>query len=147
METTTNKLQMFRVAIAFIVAPVIVPIGLEIAGYVMGEDTFRGFYIGIGSVVGYFFAITIGIPAYITDLRHKKNRLGFSQVCLKYTLVCSVVFFALWGLMFVVQDGVLGLLSPAFLGYGLIFTICAAVSISVFYLIAFYEIKKHQPID
>jgi hypothetical protein len=130
-----------RVVAAFIVAPIIVPILVIAEGYLSGRVVMWEFFLGIGSMTGYGFAIILGIPAYFLYFR-KLERVRFRPF-LWFTLICSALFVIFWGTIMLLQDGPLALLSTTFFGYSAIFFLATAISVAVFYLIAFHRLNAN----
>ena len=130
-----------RVVAAFIVAPIIVPILVIIEGYISGRVVLWEFFLGIGSMTGYGFAIILGIPAYFLYFR-KLKRISFRPF-LWFALICSALFVIFWGTIMLLQDGPLALLSTTFLGHSVVFFLATATSVAVFFLIAFYRLNTN----
>jgi hypothetical protein len=127
-----------RVFAAFLIAPM-VPVCLALGVSILIDDiVFYEFILGMGAVVGYLFATVLGLQAYILYLRHLNpvRKLPF----VRFTLAC-LAGFLLFGAIMVAQDGLLALLSPTFLGYGMIFLISTSVGVTAFYLIAFHPFR------
>ena len=124
-----------RLFAAFTIAPM-VPALMALAFSIMFDDVvFYEFILGMGALVGYLFAAVLGAPAYILYFRHLNpvRKLPFVW----FTLACLAGYCVLFGSIMVFQTGLGALLSPTFLGYGVIFFVSTSVAVAAFYLIAF----------
>ena len=128
-----------RLVAAFAIAPIIVPILVIIEGYLSGTVVLWEFFLGIGSMTGYGFAIILGVPAYFLYFR-RLDRISVRPF-LWFTLICFALFFVFWGIITTLQDGPLALLTATFWGYSVIFLLATGVSVAVFYLIAFHNFR------
>lgn len=99
------------------------------------QIVFYEFILILGASVSYGFAIVFGLPAYFLYFRKLEpiRILPFAW----FTLICLLGYCILMGSLMVAQDGVGALLSPTFIGYGLIFFASTSISVLAFYLIAF----------
>lgn len=106
------------------------------------DVVFYEFILGIGSLVGYGFAAVLGVPAYILYFRKLDpiRKLPFVW----FTLVCLLGYCLCFGAIMVSQDGLLALLSPTFLGYGVIFFISTSVAVTAFYIVAFRSFRRTE---
>lgn len=126
-----------RLFTAFLIAPM-VPSLIALASSIMLDDVvFYEFILGMGALVGYLIATVLGVPAYILYFRKLDPVRALPFVW--FTLICLAGYCVLFGLLLVSQDGLGALLSPTFLGYGMIFFISTSVAVAAFYLIAFHR--------
>ncbi|MGL4238061.1 hypothetical protein [Tabrizicola sp.] len=129
-----------RLFAAFLIAP-IVPALLVLAFSIMFDElVYYEFILGMGALVGYLFATILGGPAYILYFRKLDPVRKLPFVC--FTLACLAGYCILFGSIMVSQDGFLALLSPTFLGYGVIFFVSTSIAVAAFYLIAFQEFRS-----
>jgi len=128
-----------RVLIAFLVAPMIIPMALVLIQYLGGEVVFWEFFLGVGLAAGYGFALALGLPAYLLYFRRPENQT--LKGCFGFAIVCSLIFFVFWSSILVSQDGPMVFFSTTLWGYGLIFLGAALISVALFYLIAFHRLS------
>lgn len=129
-----------RLFAAFLIAPM-VPALLALGYNVMSDDVvFYEFILGMGALVGYLFATVLGVPAYTLYFRHLNpvRKLPFVW----FALACLAGYCVLFGSIMVSQDGLSALLSPTFLGYGVIFLVSTSIAVAAFYLIAFMNFRR-----
>jgi hypothetical protein len=137
MDGVTSMVAKTRLFAAFLIAPM-VPALLALAlSIIFDEIVFYEFILGMGALVGYLFATVLGIPAYILCFRKLDPMRGLPFVW--FTLACLAGYCILFGSIMVSQDGLRALLSPTFLGYGVIFFVSTSVAVAAFYLIAFHR--------
>lgn len=128
-----------RLFAAFVIGPM-VPAFLALGFSILFDDiVFYEFILGMGALAGYLFATILGVPAYFLYFRHLNpiRKLPFVW----FTLVCLAGYCVLFGTIMVSQSGLWALLSPTFLGYGVIFFVCTAIAVAAFYLIAFQSFR------
>lgn len=129
-----------RLFTAFLIAPM-VPALLALGISIMFDDiVFYEFILGMGALVGYLFATVLGVPAYVLCFRKMEQIRKLPFVW--FTLACLAAYCLLFGAIMVSQSGLGALLSPTFLGYGVIFFVSTAIAVTAFYLIAFQKFGR-----
>lgn len=129
-----------RVAIAFVIAPMVFPILAVVFRYAFWDIDFLGVFFGLGLLVGYGSAVVLGIPAYI--LFQKPTSVVRLLPYLGFALVCTVLQFVVTGVVLYVLDGGLALNDDHLWLLTMAFLVCAILSVSLFYLISQFPFSR-----
>ncbi|MCB1377900.1 MAG: hypothetical protein KDK08_16725 [Rhizobiaceae bacterium] len=130
------EIKKLRVLAAFLVAPAVVPIGLAAHDFYFNSGAFVGVYLYFGALFGYGFCFFMGVPAYFLLFRTRRPRRFVEY--LYFAAACSVVFYLLLAALYVSQGDVAAMFTFQAFGASALFLFFSSISVSVFYVVAFW---------
>ena len=124
----------FRVVLAFIVSPLLVPAIIVLLSDVQNSYDLMLLYALGSMALGYGFAIFLGVPWYLIFFRKVDVPDTFDVAV--FIILCTLLFAVFWGSI-VCSGNVLALLSPTFIGLSAIFGFGVTITVLLFCAIAF----------